>query len=503
MPQPLVTTTDLVKRYGAVCALDGVSLAIHAGEIHGLVGENGAGKSTLINLLSGAIAPTSGGIAIAGQPLIAGVRAAEAAGIAVIHQEPTAFPDLDALDNLFVGREPRRCAGLLLDRPRMRREAQALLGSLGVALEEGRPLVQRSYAQRQLVAITRALSLRSRLLILDEPTAALSQGECQALSAILRRLRSEGVAILHVSHRLEEVLDLADRVTVLRDGRCIGTRAAAGLDRAELIRAMVGREVEDPPVDGAPTAPGAVRLAVRGLTRAPYFHQVSFDLRAGEIVGLAGLVGAGRSRLAAAIFGLDRPDAGSVTLDGTTLPPGQVPAAVAAGLALVPEDRQRLGLVLPLGVGENLVLAALSSLARGGFRSFAREQALAQEQMRVLAVKAASPAVPAATLSGGNQQKLVLGKWLATAPAVLILDEPTRGIDAGARAEIHRLIRRLGADGLATLVISSDLEELLALGNRILVLRQGRLSGELARAEATPEKLLALAMPASPVGAAP
>jgi rhamnose transport system ATP-binding protein len=311
------------------------------------------------------------------------------------------------------------------------------------------------------------------------------------------------VAILHVSHRLEEVLDLADRVTVLRDGRCIGTRAAAGLDRAELIRAMVGREVEDPPVDGAPTAPGAVRLAVRGLTRAPYFHQVSFDLRAGEIVGLAGLVGAGRSRLAAAIFGLDRPDAGSVTLDGTTLPPGQVPAAVAAGLALVPEDRQRLGLVLPLGVGENLVLAALSSLARGGFRSFAREQALAQEQMRVLAVKAASPAVPAATLSGGNQQKLVLGKWLATAPAVLILDEPTRGIDAGARAEIHRLIRRLGADGLATLVISSDLEELLALGNRILVLRQGRLSGELARAEATPEKLLALAMPASPVGAAP
>jgi rhamnose transport system ATP-binding protein len=491
----LIETKDLGKTYGTVRALGGVSLAIRAGEVHALIGENGAGKSTFINLLAGVVSPTSGTISVAGQPLATGsVRASETAGIAVIHQESTAFQHLDALDNLFVGREPRRFAGLLLDRPRMRAEAHRLLESLGETLHEGRPLSELSVAQRQMVAIARALSVECKLLVLDEPTASLSERECQALFAAIARLKAAGVAILYVSHRLEEILALADRITVFRDGAHVETRDAAGLSKDDLIRAMVGREVEEHDRSAVPT-PGAVRLSVRGLSRAPRFQQVSFDLHAGEIVGMAGLVGAGRSEVAAAIFGADQPDSGSILLDGQPLRLGDVRGAISAGVALVPEDRQHLGLVLPMTVGENLVLSVLSSLARGGLRSFGAEARIAAEQMQAMAVKAASPQVIAKTLSGGNQQKLVIGKWLAAKPKVLILDEPTRGIDVGARAEIYRLIRRLAGEGLATLVISSDLPEVLGLSHRILVMRQGRISGELTRSEATPERLLALAMP--------
>ena len=492
---PLISTHDLGKSYGTVRALSGISVSLNAGEIHALIGENGAGKSTFINLLSGVVAPSSGTITMAGQPLIPGsVRASEAAGIAVIHQESTAFAHLDALDNLFVGREPRRWGGLFLDRPRMRAEAKRLLESLGETLHEGRPLGDLSVAQRQMVAIARALSVECRLLILDEPTASLSERECQALFAAIRRLKAAGVAILYVSHRLEEILALADRITVFRDGGHIETRDVKGLSKHDLIRSMVGRAVEEHSNDVPPT-PGAVRLAVRGLTRAPRFRDISFELRAGEIVGMAGLVGAGRSEVVAAIFGADRPDAGRVAVDGVPLRVGDVRAAIAAGIALVPEDRQHLGLVLPMTVGENLVLAVLSSLTKGGLRSLSAENAVATEQMKAMAVKAGSPAVIAKTLSGGNQQKLVIGKWLAAKPKVLILDEPTRGIDVGARAEIYRLIRRLASEGIATLVISSDLPEVLGLSHRILVMRQGSISGELSRAEATPERILALAMP--------
>jgi rhamnose transport system ATP-binding protein len=288
------------------------------------------------------------------------------------------------------------------------------------------------------------------------------------LFAAIRRLKAAGVAILYVSHRLEEILALADRVTVFRDGSHIETRDAAGLSKDDLIRAMVGRDVTEHERT-ADTAPGAVRLSVRGLTRAPRFRDVSFEIRAGEIVGMAGLVGAGRSEVAAAIFGADQPDAGEVLINGKPLPKGDV--------------------------RENLVLTVLSSLARGGLRSLAAEAAVATEQMQAMAVKAASPHVVAKTLSGGNQQKLVIGKWLAAKPSVLILDEPTRGIDVGARAEIYRLIRRLAAEGMATLVISSDLSEVLGLSHRVLVMREGRISGELSRDQATPEQVLALAMP--------
>ncbi len=492
---PLIVTHELGKAYGTVRALGGVSMSIEAGEIHALIGENGAGKSTLINMLSGVVAPSAGTISVAGQPLQTGsVPASEAAGIAVIHQESTAFAHLDALDNIFVGREPRRFGGLLLDKPRMRAEAKRLLESLGETLQEGLALSALSVAQRQMIAIARAISVDCKLLILDEPTASLSQRECQALFAAIQRLKSAGVAILYVSHRLEEILALADRVSVFRDGTHVETRDAKGLQKEDLIRAMVGRDVEEHD-RGVVTTPGAVRLTVRGLTRAPRFRNVSFEVRAGEIVGMAGLVGAGRSEVVAAIFGADYPDAGSVLLDGVPLRAGDVRAAIAAGVALVPEDRQHVGLVLPMTVGENLVLTVLSSLTRGGLRSLSAEAAVAAEQMKAMAVKAASPTVVAKTLSGGNQQKLVIGKWLAAKPKLLILDEPTRGIDVGARAEIYRLIRRLAAEGLATLVISSDLPEVLGLSDRILVMRQGSISGELTRAEATPEKVLALAMP--------
>ena len=490
----LLETRDLGKSYGTVRALIGVSVSILAGEVHALIGENGAGKSTFINLLAGVVHPSSGSISIGGEVLEPGsVRASEAAGIAVIHQESTAFQHLDALDNLFVGREPRRW-GCVLDRPRMRAEGRRLLAGLGETLQEGRPLAELSVAQRQMVAIARALSVRCRLLVLDEPTASLSARECGALFAAIRRLTAAGVAVLYVSHRLEEILALADRVTVLRDGSHVETRAAAGLSKDDLIRSMVGREVQEHG-HGAPSAPGAVRLAVRSLSRSPCFHEISFELRAGEIIGLAGLVGAGRSEVAAAVFGADRPDAGSVLVDGRALPPGDVRAAIAAGVALVPEDRQHLGLVLPMTVGENLVLAVLASLARGGVRRMSAEAAVAAEQMKAMAIKADSPAVPVRTLSGGNQQKVAIGKWLAAHPRVLILDEPTRGSDVGARAEIYRLIRSLAAGGLATLVISSDLQEVLGLSHRILVMREGRISGELSRQDATQERILALAMP--------
>ena len=503
MPSPLVTLTAVGKSYGGVRALSGVGMDIGAGEVHALMGENGAGKSTLINVLSGVVEADAGTIAVDGANLALGsIPASEAAGIAVIHQESTAFPHLDAEDNIFVGREPRRVFGLLLDRARIRRETRALLDRLGEAIDQRAPLGGMSVAQRQMVAIARALSVRSRLIIMDEPTASLSARESAALFRIIRQLRADGVSVLYVSHRLDEVLMLADRVTILRDGRFVETRSNQGLTKEELIRLMVGRAVDESDQgEPAPAAPGPVRLTVRGLARAPHFTDASFELRSGEIVGMAGLVGAGRSQIATAVFGVDRADAGEILVDGKALPRGSVGAAIAAGVALVPEDRQHLGLVLPLSVRDNLVLAVLSSLTSWGMRSGKREGALAAELMQAMAVKAASDGVAARTLSGGNQQKLVIGKWLAARPRVLILDEPTRGIDVGARAEIYRLIRRLAREGMATLVISSDLPEVLTLSHRILVMRQGTISGELTRAEATQERVLALAMPAEAAAA--
>jgi len=495
MNPSLLEIRHISKAFGGAQALADVSLEIGSGEIHALVGENGAGKSTLIRILSGVYAADAGEALIDSSRLRPGdVAASEAAGIAVIHQEAVAFPHLDACDNIFVGSEPRHCFGLLLDRRRMRREAEGILGDLGERFDPRRPVGQLPIAQRQMVAIARALLRRSRLLIMDEPTASLSAAETEVLFQIIRRFRAEGISILYVSHRLEEVFQLADRVTVLRDGRRIDTRPVAELTKRDLIRMMVGRDVADFG-SGAAAADGQVLLDVRTLSRAGAFGNISFSVRAGEVVGMAGLVGAGRSEVARAIFGIDRPDRGTVTVDGLPLRPGSVASAIRSGVALVPEDRQNQGLVLPMSVSANLTLAVMRSLARCGFRSIRRERAVTEQWIHDLAIRSPGAAASADTLSGGNQQKLVLGKWLAARPRVLILDEPTRGVDVGAKAEIHRLIHELAAKGMATLLISSELPELLAVSDRILVLRSGAIAGELAREEATQEKVLSLALP--------
>ncbi len=490
---PLVQIENLTKTFGGVQALRGVSFDILPGEIHALVGENGAGKSTLIKCLGGAHAPTNGRILVEGKPLLPGVPASEAAGIGVIHQESTAFGDLGAEDNIFVGREPRRAGGLLINRAQMRNETRALLSQLGENFDTRQPVGELSVARRQMVGFARALLQKSKLLVLDEPTASLSQRECQALFTTLRKLQSEGVALLYVSHRLDEIFALADRVTVFRDGAHVATKNIKEVDKAELIRLMVGRDVTEEYQSRAGS--GEPVLQVNNL-HGGGFHNINFQVRAGEIVGLAGLVGAGRSEVARAIFGVDDYQIGTVKIGGENLPKNNVRVAAERGVALVPEDRQHQGLVLPMSVGENISLAVLKNLSNAAGRDRAKEKALIQKLMADLAVKAAGPNIAAQSLSGGNQQKLVLGKWLATEPKLLILDEPTRGVDVGARAEVYRLIRELASGGLATLVISSDLPEVLALCDRILVMREGEISGELLRAAATPEKILELALPA-------
>ena len=493
----LIDISNLSKSYGGVDALVDVSLALRTGEIHALCGENGAGKSTLIKCVCGVVVPDSGTVAVDGKPLRYGhVTASESNGIAVIHQESTAFPDLNTGDNIFAGREPRWLAGCFLDRRRMRAETDRLIGELGQTFDTRCPVGELSLAERQMVAMARALSHKCRLLIMDEPTASLSVRETETLLAIVRRLRDQGVAVLHVSHRLDEVFDLADRVTVLRDGRHVATRGIAEITKDELVRFMVGRECSERTQRRVQHGDlGETRLRVSGLCSGDLFRDISFSLRAGEIVGLAGLIGAGRSEVARALFGVDGYDSGQVYIDEQRLAKRDVSAAIELGLGLVPEDRQQEGLLLPMTVRENVTLAVLRRLTSYGWVSRGQERTLVQELLEQLRVKAQGLETPAETLSGGNQQKLVLGKWLAMHPKVLILDEPTRGVDVGAKSQVHQLIRQLAADGMATLLISSELPELLSICDRILVMRQGRLSGELPRDEATQERILQMALP--------
>jgi len=493
MNSPFLKITGLTKSYGGVHALSGVDLDINAGSIHALMGENGAGKSTFIKCLAGVVQPDRGEIQIDGSPIALGdIQTSEAAGIVAMHQESTAFAHLDAVDNIFVGRELKR--GPFLDRAGMERETRLLMDRLGEKIDIKRPLQELSLAQRQMVGMARALSHKSRLLIMDEPTASLSARETEALFRVMRQLQSEGVAILYISHRLEEVFELADRVTVLRDGRHVLTSDIGEVDRDALIRLMVGRDMLVEERSGGPSGSPVV-LQVDRLTQPGTFRDISFQVRAGEIVGLAGLVGAGRSELANAIFGIDRAESGTISIDGKPLPSGSVQTAIERGVALVPEDRQHQGLVLPLPVSSNLLLSVLGSPKLGPLRSARKEVGIVDELIRDLTVKTANASVPANTLSGGNQQKLAIGKWLAMGPRILILDEPTRGVDVGAKAEVYRVIRRLAAEGMATLIISSDLPEILALSDRILVMRQGEIAGELSHNEATEEKILALALP--------
>ncbi len=494
---PLIQLRRLCKSFGGVRALEDVSLEIAPGEIRALCGENGAGKSTLIKALTGVVAPDAGEILVDGNMLAPGdVQASEAAGIAAVHQESTVFPDLNTIENIFVGRELTRCRGLLLDWPAMRRQTLAALDRLGESFDIDVPVGRLTLAQRQTVAMARALARDCRLLILDEPTASLSSHETRVLLTILSQVRDQGVSVLYVSHRLEEVFEVADRVSVLRDGRFVETNATAEINAARLIELMVGRELDELNQRHEHAAPvGDVVLDVNALSRRDAFHDVSFSVRAGEILGIAGLVGAGRSEVVRALFGIDGYDRGTVAVEGEPLPKRSVQTAIARGLALVPEDRQHEGLVLEMSVGNNLSLAMLGTLSRMGLIERRRETDIVAQQLQALRVKTAGPSVPARTLSGGNQQKLVLGKWLAGNPRVLILDEPTRGVDVGAKAQVHRLIRRLASDGVAILMISSELPEVLSVSDRILVMREGRIAGELSGKSATQAEILELALP--------
>jgi rhamnose transport system ATP-binding protein len=480
------------KSFGSVRALADVSLDLSAGEAHALAGENGAGKSTLIKILAGVYRPDSGQVLLDGRPVgFAGPGDARDAGVAVIYQEPTLFPDLSVAENIFMGRQPR-AAARRIDRRVMHEEAARLFDRLGVALDPAAPARGLSIADQQMVEIAKALSLRARVLIMDEPTAALTPSEVSRLFAVANALRAGGAAVLFISHRLEEVFALCQRVTTLRDGRLVATEPVAGSTPDDLVRRMVGRDL-DTLYPKTEAAIGEVALRVDRLTREGVFTDVSFEVRRGEIVALAGLIGAGRSEVARAIFGVDRWDAGGVWIAGKPLPPASPTAAMAAGLALVPEDRRAQGLVMDMSIERNLGLTQLRALRRGGLMSRRLERRRAADWALRLRLKYARLSDAVTMLSGGNQQKVVLAKWLATEPAVLIVDEPTRGIDVGTKAEVHRLLSELAGRGLAVLMISSDLPEVLGMADRVLVMREGRLVAEIPRSAATEESILSAA----------
>ncbi|MBL0885536.1 sugar ABC transporter ATP-binding protein [Myceligenerans indicum] len=486
---PALELAGVAKSFGSVVALKSADLRVEKGSIHALIGENGAGKSTLVKIVAGLYRRDDGTLALDGEPVDFHTTAeSKAAGIAVIYQEPTLFPDLSVTENIFMGRQPTRRFGRI-DRRAMREEACALFDRLGVRIDPDRPTDGLSIADQQIIEIAKAISLDARVLIMDEPTAALSGVEVDRLFAVARALRDEGRALVFISHRFDEIFDLCDTVTVMRDGAYVDTLPVADTTVDGLVRMMVGRDVAEL-FPKLPAEIGDDVLVVDGLSQPGVFHDVSFTVRAGEIVGLAGLVGAGRSEVARAVFGVDPYASGSVRVDGEPLPPGSPRAAIGRGLALVPEDRRKQGLVLDQTVARNVTLAIRERLSRWGLVWDGLENAAARTWASRLEVKTAALDAETGTLSGGNQQKVVLGKWLASDPKVLIVDEPTRGIDVGTKAEVHRLLSRLAQQGVAVLMISSELPEVLGMADRVLVMREGRLTGELDRADATPEAVM-------------
>jgi rhamnose transport system ATP-binding protein len=490
---PLLRLTDIAKSFGGVRALRGVSFELLPGECHAIVGENGAGKSTLIKTIAGAHAPDSGTIEIEGQPIERNSPAlARSLGVAVVYQQPSLFPDLTVAENIGLRDEPPSPWRWVrwVDR---RRRAAALLARVGADVSPDDVVRDLSMPQQQLVEIAAALAADVKVLILDEPTASLGEREADNLIDVVHRMRAAGVGIVYISHRLSELPRVADRVTVLRDGAHVGTRDMAGIDRAELIRLMVGREVAAvfPPL---PQQVGNIALEVRHVScLAGGVRDVSLFVRAGEIVGVAGLVGAGRTELARVLFGLTPADTGELVVDGQVVRLDTPSAAVAAGLAYVPEDRRRHGVILDLSVASNTSLAVLKSLATGGLIDFGAERALATEYVASLGVKTASIDAPVGTLSGGNQQKVAVARWLATQPRVIILDEPTQGVDVGAKSEIYKLIVGLAEQGLGVLMISSELPEVIGMSHRVVVMRGGTVAGELAADAVTSEAVMGLA----------
>jgi len=489
---PVLRLTGISKRFGAVQALTDVDVALFANEVHALVGENGAGKSTLVKILAGIHHPDAGRIQLSGEDLVlSGPAAARDLGIAVIHQHPNLFPDLTVAENVFVGRLPRN--GVRgVDWGELNRTAQRLFENLGVKQSVSVPVRGLSVADQQLVEIAKSLSLDARVLVMDEPTASLSSHEVERLFTIIRQLRGRGVAILFVDHRMEEVFEIADRVSVLRDGRHVITAAINELNPADAIRHMVGRRLETLfPKEQATI--GEIALEVRGLTRRGVFSNASFQVRRGEILGLAGLVGAGRTEIARVLFGIDRADAGEVLVAGKHAEIKSPKDAMRLGIVYVPEDRHAQGLVLDFSIAANVSLPIVERLSRLLVVDRVQERQIATDYSKQLQVRSTGVEQVASGLSGGNQQKVVIAKWLATKPTVLLLDEPTQGVDIGAKAEVHRIISQLAGQGMAIVLISSELLEVLGMADRIVVLHEGRVAAEFARDDATQERVMAAA----------
>ena len=488
-PQPVLSLEPAHKSFGAVQALVDGQIELFGGEVHGLVGENGAGKSTLVKILAGVHRPDEGRLLLDGQEAIFdNAKQSQAAGIAIIFQEPTLFPDLTVAENIFVGAQPLK-SFRRIDGRKMRRDAAAVFDQLGVRIDPDRVARGLSIADQQLVEIAKALTANARVIVMDEPTAALTSSEVERLFGIVETLRLRGAAVLFVSHRLDEIFAICQRITVMRDGRHVLTKPTGELTVQSVIRAMVGRDM-DALFPKTQTEPDRVVLKVDRLTREGVFTDVSFEVRSGEIVAFAGLVGAGRTEVARAIFGIDRWDAGSVEIDGRRLRPGSPTAAMAAGVALVPEDRRQQGLVMDFSIERNIALASLGRVQHAGLIPRGAERRFARDWVMRLQLKYGRLTNPVWTLSGGNQQKVVLAKWLARKPKLLIVDEPTRGIDVGTKAEVHRLLSELATQGVAVLMISSELPEVLGMADRIVVLFEGRVMREFPRAEATEDAIM-------------
>ncbi len=492
MKTPILETRHISKRFDMTQALDDVSLALYPGEIHALVGENGAGKSTLIKIMTGVHRPDQGEILLDGKPItIHNSQEAQAYGIAAIYQEPMIFPDLNVAENIFISHRSR---GPVVRWGKMYRDAEAILAKLDVRLDARMPARSLTLAAQQAVEIARAISLDVRVLIMDEPTSSLSAHEVTQLFRLVRSLRNQGVAILFIGHRLEEVLEIADRVTVLRDGKWISSTPRSQVTPEQVIRDMVGRQVEE--FFAKSTAQrGELLMSVRNLGKENVFQGISFDIYRGEVLGFAGLIGARRTDVALALFGIEPADTGEIILEGKSRQIRSPEQALQLGIAYVTEDRRNLGLIMPMTIAANISLPTLPRyLSRLGLIRQGREQADAEEYRHRLDIRAPSVRVELEKLSGGNQQKVVLSKWLNANPRLLILDEPTRGIDVRTKAEVHHMINDLAAQGLGILLISSDLPEVLAMSDRILVMREGKQMGLFNRAEATQETIMTAAM---------
>jgi ABC-type sugar transport system ATPase subunit len=486
-----ISFKNITKRFPGVLALDDVSFEIERGSCHALIGENGAGKSTLGKILAGVYQPDGGQVLLDGKPIHAPTPlAARKLGIAMVHQELAFCPNLTVAENLCLGDLPNHAGWL--DRRRMREQARGMLRQIETEFDVDLPISRLSTGQEQLVQIAAALGTDAQVIVMDEPTSSLSVKESEHLFHLMAKLKQRGITVIYVSHRLEEIFRLCDAVTVLRDGRHVASEPITATNPDRIIHQMVGREVKQYTSSHLQKEPGEELLRVENLASPGKFSEVNFKLRAGEILGFAGLVGAGRSEIAAAIFGLDPLATGNVFVRGKPLPLANVTSALRAGIGLLPEDRKRLGLVLSMNCRENTSLAVLRRLSMGGFVRRGQERSLVQRYIDLLRVKTPDMDAPISGLSGGNQQKIALAKWLARECAILIVDEPTRGVDVGAKAEIHHLLDELACRGLGLIVISSELPEVMNLSRRILVMRQGRMAGELPRADFSQPALLRL-----------